>query len=67
MAKKNKGVNIFRQVPKAKPPSATFYMGHSVMFDGEFGVAFPISCEEVIAGDQRLMTTEYLSNKAKGQ
>lgn len=51
MAKRNRGINIFRQVPKANLPSTTFNMSHSVKFDGEFGVAYPIFCEEVIAGD----------------
>lgn len=51
MAKRNKGINIFRQVPKANLPATTFNMSHSVKFDGEFGVAYPIFCEEVIAGD----------------
>lgn len=51
MAKKNRGINIFRQVPKANLPATTFNMSHSVKFDGEFGVAYPIFCEEVIAGD----------------
>lgn len=51
MAKKNKGINIFRSVPKANLPRTSFNMSHQVKFSGEFGVAYPFFCQEVIPDD----------------
>lgn len=51
MAKRNKGINIFRNVPKANLPRTRFNMCHSVKFDAKFGVAYPFFVQDVIAGD----------------
>lgn len=51
MAKRNKGINIFRNVPKANLPRTRFNMNHGVKFDARFGVAYPFFVEDVIAGD----------------
>lgn len=51
MAKKNKGINIFRSVPKASLPRTSFNMSHQVKFSGEFGIAYPFFCQEVIPDD----------------
>lgn len=51
MAKRNKGINIFRHVPKANLPRTRFNMNHSVKFDAKFGVAYPFFAQDVIAGD----------------
>lgn len=51
MAKRNKGINIFRNVPKANLPRTRFNMNHSVKFDAKFGIAYPFFVQDVIAGD----------------
>lgn len=64
MAKKNKGINIFRQVPKANLPSTTFNMSHQVKFSGEFGKAYPFFCQEVIAGDTWDVSVDHFARLA---
>lgn len=58
MASKNKGINIFRHVPKANLPKAVYPMQHSVKFDCEFGRAYPFFAEEVIATDTWHLQTQ---------
>lgn len=64
MARKNKGINIFRQVPKANLPRTTFNMSHQVKFSGEFGRAYPIFCQEVIPGDRWDISADHFARLA---
>lgn len=51
MAKRNKGINLFRHVPQANNPVTNFNMSHDVKFDGDFGKLYPIFVQEVLSGD----------------
>lgn len=64
MAKRNKGINLFRSVPKAQTNRTKFPMSHSVKFDGDFGVAYPIFCQEVLPGDTWYLAANHFSRLA---
>lgn len=64
MAKRNKGINIFRNVPKANLPRTRFNMNHSVKFDAMFGVAYPFFVQDVIAGDTWSVAAQHFARLA---
>lgn len=64
MAKRNKGINIFRNVPQANLPRTRFNMNHSVKFDAKFGVAYPFFVQDVIAGDSWTVAAEHFARLA---
>lgn len=64
MAKRNKGINIFRSVPKANLPRTRFNMNHSVKFDAKFGVAYPFFVQDVIAGDTWSVAAQHFARLA---
>lgn len=64
MAKRNKGINIFRNVPKANLPRTRFNMNHSVKFDAKFGIAYPFFVQDVIAGDTWSVAAEHFARLA---
>lgn len=64
MAKRNKGINIFRNVPKANLPRTRFNMNHSVKFDAKFGIAYPFFVQDVIAGDTWSVAAQHFARLA---
>lgn len=64
MAKKNKGINIFQNVPKANPNRTQFPIYHKCDFSGDFGIGFPVFCQEVIPGDTWHISADHFSRLA---
>lgn len=64
MAKKNKGINIFQHVPKANPNRTQFPINHKCDFDGDFGLAYPVFCQEVLPGDTWHISADHFSRLA---
>ena len=64
MASKNRGINIFRHVPKASPNRGQFPINHSCDFDGDFGVGYPVFCQEVLPGDTWHVSADHFSRLA---
>lgn len=64
MAKRNKGINIFQHVPKAVPNRTQFPIYHKCDFDGDFGVGYPVFCQEVIPGDTWHISADHFSRLA---
>lgn len=64
MAKRNKGINIFHNVPKASPNRTQFPIFHKCDFSGDFGLGFPVFCQEVIPGDTWHVAADHFSRLA---
>lgn len=64
MAKKNRGINIFRSVPKANPNRTQFPIRHKCDFSGDFGSGYPVFCQEVLPGDTWHIGADHFSRLA---
>lgn len=64
MAKKGRGINIFQHVPKASPNRTQFPIHHKCDFDGDFGLAYPVFCQEVLPGDTWHISADHFSRLA---
>lgn len=64
MAKRNKGINLFRAVPSADLPTTQFDFSHKVKFDGDFGKAYPVACIDILPGDTAIVSCQHFSRLA---